>query len=139
MPMSLLGRFNQAAYSSASTCGQRLKIVEQELPSHRQHPGVHQNLSAPFSIAFRDHRHLHGILPGGAGFGTASNDVRSARQLVDVEMNYLPLQRIAYPPSTKIVAPVTKSDACEARKIAAPPHSAGVPNLPAGVRIRISL
>src|SRR5688572_3991651 len=41
------------------------------------------------------------------------------------------------PPSTYIICPLIKSEAREARKIAAPIRSSGVPHLPAGVLLMI--
>ncbi len=39
--------------------------------------------------------------------------------------------RIAYPPSTRMVVPVTKSEACEAKYTAVPASSSGCPQRPA--------
>ena len=43
------------------------------------------------------------------------------------------------PPSTQMVAPVTKSEARDAKKTAVPAHSSGLPKRPAGVRLRTCL
>src|SRR6202041_499527 len=48
------------------------------------------------------------------------------------------VQRMKKPPSTIISAPVTKSDACDARNTAAPAISDGSAKRPAGVRVIIS-
>src|SRR5580704_11308721 len=48
------------------------------------------------------------------------------------------LHRMEQPPSTQMVAPVTKSEARDAKKTAVPAHSSGLPKRPAGVRVMIS-
>jgi hypothetical protein len=46
-------------------------------------------------------------------------------------------QKIEYPPSTGIVVPITKSDACDATNTAVPAISSRSPQRLAGVRARI--
>lgn len=40
-------------------CGQRVYVVQEELPFHRQPARIHQSLAAPFSIAFSYDHQLH--------------------------------------------------------------------------------
>src|SRR5258708_2097217 len=61
--MPPLERCDEVGHLALSLCGQRVKVVPEELSFQRQPPGIEYFLALPRSIAFRPNLHLHGISP----------------------------------------------------------------------------